>query len=160
MKPAARPSIIVNGRTIRVLAADRGKNLLMFLREDLDLTGAKRGCGIGLCGACTVLVDSRPLRACRTRVADIIGRRLTTIEGLAAADGSLHPIQQAFVDCGAIQCGFCTPGMVLSAHAFLLKHPNPSREEARRAVAANLCRCTGYQQIINAILAAAPSYRK
>ena len=88
------------------------------------------------------------------------GRNLTTIEGLAGPDGGLHPLQQAFVDCGAIQCGFCTPGMVLSAHAFLLKHPEPGRAEARRAIAANLCRCTGYQQIIDAIMAAALFYRK
>jgi len=160
MKPAALPALIVNGRSVRVSARDRGKNLLTFLREDLDLTGAKRGCGIGACGACTILADDRPLRACRTSVADVLGRRLTTIEGLAAPDGRLHPLQQAFIDAGAIQCGYCTPGMVLSAHAFLLKRPAPSREEARRAVSGNLCRCTGYQQIIDAILAAAPSYRK
>jgi carbon-monoxide dehydrogenase small subunit len=160
MKPAALPALIVNGRSVRVSARDRGKNLLTFLREDLDLTGAKRGCGIGACGACTILADDRPLRACRTAVADVLGRRLTTIEGLAAPDGRLHPLQQAFIDAGAIQCGYCTPGMVLSAHAFLLKRPAPSREEARRAVSGHLCRCTGYQQIIDAILAAAPSYRK
>jgi carbon-monoxide dehydrogenase small subunit len=93
-------------------------------------------------------------------VADVLGRSLTTIEGLAAPDGSLHPLQQAFIDHGSIQCGFCTPGMVLTAHAFLLKHPAPTREEARRAIGSNLCRCTGYQQIIDAIMAAAPHYKK
>jgi carbon-monoxide dehydrogenase small subunit len=160
MKTPAPPILIVNGRSLRVRAGDRRKDLLTFLREDLDLTGAKRGCGIGVCGACTVLVDGRPRRACRTLVADVLGRRITTIEGLAAPDGGLHPLQQAFIDCGAIQCGFCTPGMVLTAHAFLLKHPEPGRDEARRALAGSLCRCTGYQQIIDAILAAAPSYRK
>jgi aerobic carbon-monoxide dehydrogenase small subunit len=160
MKTAAPPALVVNGRSVRVAAGDRRKNLLTFLREDMDLTGAKRGCGIGVCGACTVLADNRPLRACRTLVADVLGRSLTTIEGLAAPDGGLHPLQQAFIDCGAIQCGFCTPGMVLTAHAFLLKHPEPGRDEARRAIASNLCRCTGYQQIIDAIMAAAPSYRK
>jgi aerobic-type carbon monoxide dehydrogenase small subunit (CoxS/CutS family) len=160
MKRAASPTIIVNGRRLRVSVRDRSKNLLTFLREDLDLTGAKRGCGIGLCGACTILADNRPLRSCRTLVAGVLGRSLTTIEGLASPDGGLHPLQRAFVDGGAIQCGFCTPGMVLASHAFLLKHPSPSRDEARRAIAANLCRCTGYQQIIEAILAAAPSYRK
>jgi len=160
MRPAAPKTLTVNGRSVRLTAADRQKNLLVFLREDLDLTGAKRGCGIGVCGACTVLADNRPLRACRTRVADVVGRRLTTIEGLAAPDGSLHPLQQAFIDHGAIQCGYCTPGMVLTAHAFLLKHPEPTRQEARKAISANLCRCTGYQQIIDAILAAAPAYKK
>jgi aerobic-type carbon monoxide dehydrogenase small subunit (CoxS/CutS family) len=160
MKTAAPPTLVVNGRSLRITARDRRKNLLTFLREDLDLTGAKRGCGIGVCGACTVLVEGRPRRACRTLVADVLGRSLTTIEGLAAPDGRLHPIQRAFIDCGAIQCGFCTPGMVLTAYAFLLKHPEPSREEARRAISGNLCRCTGYQQIIEAIMAAAPSYKK
>ena len=160
MKTAAPTTLVVNGRRLRIPAGDRSKNLLTFLREDLDLTGAKRGCGIGVCGTCTVLVDNKPVRACRTRVADILGRSLTTIEGLAAPDGSLHPLQKAFIDCGAIQCGFCTPGMVLAAHAFLLKHPEPGRDEARRAISANLCRCTGYQQIIDAIMAAAPSYKK
>ena len=152
--------MIVNGRSVRVSGRDLKKNLLAFLREDLDLTGAKRGCGIGVCGACTILVDNRPLRACRTLVSDVVGRSLTTIEGLTGPDGSLHPLQQAFIDAGAIQCGFCTPGMVLTAHAFLLKHPEPTREEARRAIGSNLCRCTGYQQIIDALIAAAPSYRK
>ena len=160
MKPAARPTLVVNGHNVRVTAADKRKNLLTFLREDLDLTGAKRGCGIGQCGACTVLADNRPLRACHTLVADVLGRSLTTIEGLAASDGALHPLQQAFIDHGAIQCGFCTPGMVLPAHAFLLKRPAPTREEARKAIGSNLCRCTGYQQIIDAILAAAPHYNK
>jgi carbon-monoxide dehydrogenase small subunit len=160
MKLADPNTLVVNGRRLRLTARDRRKDLLTFLREDLDLTGAKRGCGIGVCGACTVLVDGRPLRACSTRVADVLGRSLTTIEGLAAPDGSLHPLQQAFIDAGAIQCGFCTPGMVLTAHAFLQRHPKPDRNEARRAIAANLCRCTGYQQIIDAILAAAPGYRK
>jgi len=160
MKATDPNTLVVNGRRVHITARDRRKNLLTFLREDQDLTGAKRGCGIGICGACTVLADGRPLRACRTLVADVLGRSLTTIEGLAAPDGSLHPLQQAFVDCGAIQCGFCTPGMVLTAHAFLLKHPEPSRNEARRAISANLCRCTGYQQIIDAIMAAAPHYQK
>jgi carbon-monoxide dehydrogenase small subunit len=160
MKRAAPPTLVVNGRSMRVSARDRRKNLLIFFREDLDLTGAKRGCGIGQCGACTILADNRPLRACHAIVADVLGRSLTTIEGLAAPDGTLHPLQQAFIDHGAIQCGYCTPGMVLTAHAFLLKHPAPTREEARKAIGSNLCRCTGYQQIIDAILAAAPHYKK
>jgi aerobic carbon-monoxide dehydrogenase small subunit len=160
MKTAARPALVVNGRRVRVTARDRRKILLTFLREDLDLTGAKRGCGIGVCGACTILADDRPMRACHTLVADVIGRSLTTIEGLAAQDGGLHSLQQSFIDHGAIQCGYCTPGMVLTAHAFLLKHPRPTRQEARRAIGSNLCRCTGYQQIIDAMMAAAPGYGK
>jgi len=159
MKTAASPTLVINGRNVRITTGERRKNLLTFLRDDLDLTGAKRGCGIGVCGTCTVLADNKPVKACRTLVADVLGRSLTTIEGLAGPDGSLHPLQQAFIDAGAIQCGFCTPGMVLTAHAFMLKHPEPSREEARRAIAANLCRCTGYQQIIDAIMAAAAHYR-
>jgi aerobic-type carbon monoxide dehydrogenase small subunit (CoxS/CutS family) len=159
MKTAAPPSLVVNGRIVRPTAGDRRMNLLTFLRDDLDLTGAKRGCGIGVCGTCTVLVDNKPVKACRTLVADVLGRSLTTIEGMAGPAGSLHPLQRAFIDAGAIQCGFCTPGMVLTAHAFLLKYPESSRDEARRAIAANLCRCTGYQQIIDAIMAAAPHYR-
>ena len=160
MKAAAPSNLTVNGRRLRVKAADRRKSLLAYLREDLDLTGAKRGCGIGICGACTVLVDGRAVRSCRTSVADVLGRSLTTIEGMARDDGSLHPLQRAFIDQGAIQCGYCTPGMVLTAHAFLLKHPAPTRAEVRKAISGNLCRCTGYQQIIDAILAAAPAYRK
>jgi aerobic-type carbon monoxide dehydrogenase small subunit (CoxS/CutS family) len=160
MKTTVPATLIVNGRSLRVSAADRRKILLTYLREDLDLTGAKRGCGIGVCGACTVLVGGRAVRACRTNVADVLGRNLTTIEGLAGPDGGLHPVQQAFIDCGAIQCGYCTPGMVLTAHAFLQKHPNPTRADARKAISGNLCRCTGYQQIIDALMAAAPFYKK
>ncbi len=152
--------LTINGRAVTVPAGDGARNLLEYLREDLDLTGAKNGCGIGQCGACTVLLDDRPVRACRKTVADAAGRRLLTIEGLAAPDGALHPLQQAFVDHGAIQCGFCTPGMVLTAHAFLLKNPSPTRAEIRRAISANLCRCTGYQQIVDAIESAAPHYRR
>jgi carbon-monoxide dehydrogenase small subunit len=125
----------------------------------LDLTGTKRGCGIGACGSCAVLINNRPVRSCRRTVADIVDKNVLTIEGLARADGSLHPLQQAFVDAGAIQCGYCTPGMVLTAHAFLMANPNPTREQIRRAISANLCRCTGYQQIVDAIEAAAPHYR-
>lgn len=132
--------------------------LLDYLREDLDLTGAKNGCGIGVCGSCTVLIDNKAVRACKTRLDSLAGKSILTIEGLTPADGSLHPLQQAFVDQGAIQCGFCTPGMVLSAHALLLANPQPSREEIQRGINANLCRCTGYQQIVDAIAAAAVHY--
>lgn len=117
----------------------------------MDLTGAKQGCGKGVCGSCTILVDNQPIRACRKKVKDIVGKAVLTIEGLASVDGTLHPLQQVFIDQGAIQCGFCTPGMILTAYAFLLQNPKPSRDEIRHALSGNLCRCTGYQQIIDAI---------
>ena len=151
-------TITVNG-TVRELTPDvLQKRLVEYLREDLDLTGTKNACDIGACGACTLLIDDLPLKICTKRVHEVAGKRITTIEGLARNDGTLHPLQQAFVDHGAIQCGFCTPGMVLTAHAFLLKHSTPTRAEIRRAIYGNLCRCTGYQQIVDAIAAAAPYY--
>ncbi len=150
---------VINKKVVSLDSVDLDKNLLEYLREELDLIGAKNGCGIGVCGACTVLIDNEPKRSCILKVKDIIGKEVLTIEGMANPDGTLHPLQQAFVDAGAIQCGFCTPGMVLSAHAFLLKNPHPTRAEARQAIKGNLCRCTGYQQIIDAILTAAEHYR-
>jgi carbon-monoxide dehydrogenase small subunit len=151
--------LFVNGKEIEVPAVAMEKRIVEFLREDLDLTGAKNACDIGACGACTILVNDEPIRICIKRVKDFAGQKILTIEGLAAPDGTLHPLQQAFVDCGAIQCGYCTPGMVLTAHAFLLKNPRPTREEIRHAIFQNLCRCTGYQQIIDAVEKAAPHYR-
>ena len=152
--------LFINNKEIDVPAAAMEKRILEFLRDDLDLTGAKNACDVGACGACTILVDNAPMRVCVKRVKDFAGRRILTIEGLAAPDGTLHPLQQAFVDLGAIQCGFCTPGMVMTAHAFLLKNPRPTREQIRRAIFSNLCRCTGYQQIIDAIAKAAPHYQQ
>src|SRR5512137_1688559 len=152
--------LFVNGREVEVPASAMQKRIVEFLREDLDLTGAKNACDIGACGACTILVDDEPLKICIKRVKDVVGHRVLTIEGLAESDGTLHPLQQAFVDCGAIQCGYCTPGMVLTAHAFLLKHPRPTRDQIRQAIFKNLCRCTGYQQIIDAIEKSAPHYRR
>jgi aerobic carbon-monoxide dehydrogenase small subunit len=149
----------VNGRKREIAPAELATNLLAFLREGLDLTGAKNGCGIGACGACTVLVNNRPARACTRTVADIVDKNVLTIEGLQDESGRLHPLQQAFLDAGAIQCGFCTPGMVLTAHALLLKNHAPTREQIRTAISGNLCRCTGYQQIVDAIEAAAQFYR-
>jgi aerobic-type carbon monoxide dehydrogenase small subunit (CoxS/CutS family) len=151
-------TINVNGREYPVAPEQSTKRLVEFLREDLDLTGVKNACDIGACGACTLLVDDAPMKICTMQVSEVFGKRVLTIEGLAAPDGTLHPLQQAFVDAGAIQCGFCTPGMVLTAHAFLLRHPRPTRAEIRRAIYGNLCRCTGYQQIVDAIEAAAGHY--
>jgi carbon-monoxide dehydrogenase small subunit len=150
--------INVNGREYHVTPEQSAKRLVEFLREDLDLTGVKSACDIGACGACTLLLDDMPMKICTMQVHEVFGRRVLTIEGLAAPDGTLHPLQQAFVDAGAIQCGFCTPGMVLTAHAFLLRHPHPTRAEIRRAIYGNLCRCTGYQQIVDAIERAAVHY--
>jgi carbon-monoxide dehydrogenase small subunit len=150
----------VNARRVELDPGALDRNLLQFLREDLDLTGAKNGCGIGACGACVVLVNHQPVRSCKKAVRDIVDKQVLTIEGMTGpGDSGLHPLQQAFVDHGAIQCGFCTPGMVLTAHAFLLKNQHPTRDQIRRAISANLCRCTGYQQIVDAIEAAAAHYR-
>ncbi|HOZ00932.1 MAG TPA: (2Fe-2S)-binding protein [Candidatus Syntrophosphaera sp.] len=145
--------IKVNG--ISYADYDPGQKLSLWLREDLSLTGTKIGCDIGVCGSCTVLVNNEPRRSCKLKLAAVEGCEILTIEGVASADGTLHPIQQAFLDMGAIQCGFCTPGTVLTAYALLLKNPRPSRGEVRQALKGNLCRCTGYQQIIDAVLLAA-----
>lgn len=153
-------TITVNGTEYPVSDGQAEKRIIHFLRDDLDLTGVKNACDMGACGACTLLVDNEPMRICTKRVRDLAGHRILTIEGLQGSDGGLHPLQQAFVNAGAIQCGFCTPGMVLTAHAFLLKTPRPTRPEIRRAIHANLCRCTGYQQIINAIESAAAFYQQ
>jgi aerobic carbon-monoxide dehydrogenase small subunit len=134
---------------------DPDKQLAAWLREELCLTGTKIGCNIGVCGSCTVLVDGEPRRSCKLKLKDVEGKKITTIEGIASTDGSLHPLQQAFLDAGAIQCGFCTAGMVLTAYALLKKNPHPERDEVRQALKGNLCRCTGYQQIIDAVLLAA-----
>lgn len=145
--------IIVNN--IEHIAPDPELKLSTWLRESLFLTGTKIGCDIGVCGSCTVLVDGEPRRSCKLKLKDVEGRNIFTIEGLTSVDGTLHPLQQAFVDAGAIQCGFCTPGMVLSAYALLQKNQRPSRTEVRQAIKGNLCRCTGYQQIVDAVMHAA-----
>jgi aerobic carbon-monoxide dehydrogenase small subunit len=133
-------------------AADR--SLLDVLRDDLGLTGTKKGCDAGDCGACTVLLDGAPVNACLVLAVQADGRKVLTIEGVAI-DGRLHPLQEAFVAHGAVQCGFCTPGMVLSAIALLDETPRPSRAEIQEAIAGNLCRCTGYVQIVDAVEAVA-----
>jgi carbon-monoxide dehydrogenase small subunit len=147
--------IYVNEHEYQICEADAEKKLSTWLREDLGLTGTKIGCDIGVCGSCTVLVNNKAVRSCKLFLKDVTDKHVLTIEGLTPKDGTLHPVQQAFVDAGAIQCGFCTPGMVLSAYAFLLENPNPTREQARAAIRGNICRCTGYQQIIDAIMQAA-----
>lgn len=124
--------------------------LLDLLRETFNLTGTKEACGQGECGACTVLLDNEAVNSCLVLAEQVDGRSVTTIEGLAK-DGELDPLQQAFVDCGAIQCGFCTPGMIMSAKGLLLKNPNPTEEEIKEAMEGNICRCTGYVKIIEAV---------
>ncbi len=152
--------ITVNG-ILHEISDDRGSELLLeYLREDLDLTGTKNGCGVGICGACVVLIDGKPMRSCRRTLKQTDGKSVLTIEGLEGKNGELHPLQQAFVDCGAIQCGYCIPGMVMTSHAFLMTNHHPTREEIRKAINNNLCRCTGYQQIVDAVETAAPYYEK
>jgi isoquinoline 1-oxidoreductase alpha subunit len=147
----------VNGVERRV-AAPPARSLLLVLRDELDLTGAKYGCGQGHCGACTVLLDREAVRSCITKVSTIGERRVTTIEGLAAA-GTLHPLQQAFIDQGAMQCGYCTPGMIMAGVGLLAGNPDPSESEIRDGLAGNLCRCGTYPRIIAAVRAAAAVMR-
>jgi len=143
----------INGRVYDV-AVDARDLLLDVVRKKVGLTGTKKGCGAGDCGACTVLVDGKPYLSCITLAIACNGKKITTVEGLAAPDGSLHPIQQAFVDHGAIQCGFCTPGMIMSAKGLLDRNPKPTELEIKRGIAGNICRCTGYKRIVEAIEAA------
>lgn len=143
----------VNGRPA-VLQADGEASLLWALRTQLDLTGTKYGCGEGLCGACVVLVDGRPVRSCTTTVKATAGKDVLTVEGLARG-GRLHPLQQAFIEHGAVQCGYCTPGMLLAACALLRRSASPSRADIVAAMDGNLCRCGAHQRIVDAIEAAA-----
>jgi len=124
--------------------------LLRFLRENLGLTGTKEGCGNGECGACTVIVDGKPVRSCLVLAVEINGKKILTIEGLAK-NGKLHPIQQAFIDANAIQCGFCTPGFIMATYSLLKRHPEPTEQQIRQALSGHLCRCTGYEAIFEAV---------
>jgi carbon-monoxide dehydrogenase small subunit len=142
--------LTVNGDACRVSVEPR-KTLADALRDDLHLTGTHLGCEHGVCGSCTVLVDSAAVRACLLLAVQLEGRDVTTIEGLSPTDGSLSPVQQAFRDCHGLQCGFCTPGFIVSITAFLAEHPNPTEDQIRHGLAGNLCRCTGYQGIVNAV---------
>lgn len=144
--------LTVNGVSHELLVEPK-RTLLEVLREDLSLTGTKEGCGLGDCGACTVLVDGKPISSCLTLAVEAQGKDILTVEGLGH-NGQLHPIQQAFIDYGALQCGFCTPGFILAAKALLDENPNPTEQEVRQAITGHLCRCTGYTKIVEAILAA------
>jgi aerobic carbon-monoxide dehydrogenase small subunit len=147
--------IKVNGRSYKI-AAKPWRTLLDVLRNDLGLTGTKEGCGTGSCGSCTVLMDGQAVNACLVLIAEAQGKTITTIEGLSH-EGELHPLQRAFMDEGAVQCGFCTPGVILTAKAFLDSNPQPTESQIREAIAGNLCRCTGYVKIVRAIMKAAQS---
>ncbi len=153
MRGPDRLSFRLNGHPVAV-PCEPARILLDLLREDLGLTGTKRGCDLGTCGCCTVLLDGRPTLSCLTLAPLAEGRSVDTIEGLSPSQG-LSKVQQAFVEYGATQCGFCTPGFVVTATALLARDPHPSRETIERAIAGNLCRCTGYTKIIEAIEAAA-----
>lgn len=143
-------SLTVNGDTY-ALAVDPWRTLNEVLREDLNLTGTKLGCGSGDCGACTVMVGGKTISSCLTLAVEMDGREILTVEGLAPSGATLHPIQEAFIEKGAIQCGFCTPGMEISALNLLKTNPSPNDAQIRSAISGNLCRCTGYNKIVDAI---------
>jgi aerobic-type carbon monoxide dehydrogenase small subunit (CoxS/CutS family) len=143
----------INGQP-REVAVERERSLLSVLRDDLLLTGCKYGCGVGECGACTVLIDGRPTRSCITAIGDCAGMQIKTVESLEQ-NGQLHPVQQAFLDVGAMQCGYCTPGMLMSGVALLAKHPQPTRDEIVEGMNGNICRCGTYPRIIAALQKAA-----
>lgn len=149
--------LYINGES-RLVRVEKNWNLLYVLREVLDLTGAKCGCSTGDCGACKVIVDGEAVNSCLILARNATGKKIETIEGLSNGP-ELHPIQQAFIDCGAVQCGYCTPGMIMSAKALLDKNPNPTEPEIRAAISNNLCRCTGYVKIVDAIQMAAKRMR-
>jgi aerobic carbon-monoxide dehydrogenase small subunit len=149
-----RVTTTVNGAEQAVDDVWPGESLLYVLRERLGLPGAKNACEQGECGSCTVYLDGEPVCSCLVAAGQAIGRQVTTVEGLADGE-SLHPVQQAFVECGAVQCGFCTPGLVVAAHDLLERVPRPSDLEIREALAGNLCRCTGYEKILDAVRLAA-----
>jgi aerobic carbon-monoxide dehydrogenase small subunit len=146
----AMVSFRLNGEDMHV-EVEHHLTLLELLRDRLELNGVKEGCGVGECGACTVIIDGEAVNSCILPVLEIEGKSIITIEGLADKSGTLHPLQRAFVEHGAVQCGFCTPGMILSAKALLDRIPHPTDEEIKTAISGNLCRCTGYVQIIEAI---------
>jgi len=148
---------ILNGEKTQV-EASADITLLQLLRDRLALTGTKDGCGTGECGACTVLMDGEPVNSCLVLAAQVDGHEILTVEGLAT-EAKLHPLQQAFVEVGAVQCGYCTPGMLLSAKALLDQNPNPTEGEIREAISGNLCRCTGYSRIVAAVQRAASMAR-
>jgi aerobic carbon-monoxide dehydrogenase small subunit len=156
---AKEVSFVFNGNNLKIMVEDHW-TLLHLIREELGYTGTKEGCGGGECGACTVIVDGAAINSCLYLAAEIDGKELVTIEGLASEDGSMHPIQQAFIENGGIQCGFCSPGMIMSAKALLDENPNADEDEIKQSIAGNLCRCTGYVQIIDSIKSVSGFYQE
>lgn len=146
--------LTVNGHPVAVADVAPTEPLLHVLRERLGFVGAKEPCGKGECGGCTVILDGRPVNSCLIMAAQADGANVLTVEGLARPDGSLHPVQQAFVDAGAVQCGYCMTGMVMSAYSLLEANPHPSDEQVKEAMEGNLCRCTGYQKVFDAVMLA------
>lgn len=142
-----------------VVEVDPKWTLLYLLREVLELTGTKEGCGVGECGACTVIVDGEAVNSCLYPVLEAQGKTVVTIEGVASSDGTLHPIQQAFIENNGVQCGYCTSGMIMSAKALIDKKGDPTEDEIRTSIAGNICRCTGYVQIVESVLQAAEKVR-
>ena len=155
----AAVELVVNRRKHR-LETDAQRSLLSVLRDDLDLTGCKYGCGEGQCGACTVHLDGRAVKSCNVLAVQAQGANVVTIEGLAAADGTMHPMQAAFKDCHGLQCGFCTTGMVMSAVDLVARHPNADEKTIREELEGNLCRCTGYHNIVKAVQQGAAAMAK
>jgi carbon-monoxide dehydrogenase small subunit len=156
---AKEVSFVFNGNKTKMVVEDHW-TLLHLLREVLGYTGTKEGCGSGECGACTVIVDGAAVNSCLYLAVEIDGRELVSIEGLASADGTLHPIQKAFVEKGGIQCGYCSPGMIMSAKALLDENASATEDEIKDAIAGNICRCTGYVQIIDSIKSVSDQYRE
>jgi carbon-monoxide dehydrogenase small subunit len=155
---AREVSFVFNGNNMSMTVEDHW-TLLHLIREELGYTGTKEGCGSGECGACTVIVDGMAVNSCLYLAIEIDGKQLVTIEGLASNDGTLHPLQKAFVENGGIQCGFCSPGMILSAKALLDESPNATEDEIKDSIAGNICRCTGYVQIIDSIKSVSGYYQ-
>ena len=149
-------TLTVNGTPYPV-AIDTGRNLVSVLRNEIGLTGTKEGCDDCECGACMVLLDGRPVNSCSYLAAQAAGREITTVEGLATDDGELHPLQRGILEAGGVQCGFCTPGMLVSATALLASNPSPTEDEVRIGLSGNLCRCTGYDGIVKAVLSVSQS---
>jgi len=152
-------SFELNGEAISLEDVPGEQSLLELLRDRLGLLGTKEGCGVGECGACSVLLDGKVVNSCLTAAWQVAGRKVTTIEGMARGD-ELHPLQEAFVEAGAVQCGFCTPGMVMAASDLLSHHPDPGDEQIKQSLAGNLCRCTGYHDIVRAVRKAARQLRE
>lgn len=149
--------LVVNGEPVQAEVPSR-RLLCDFLRDDLHLTGTKRGCETGVCGACSVLIDGEVAKSCLSLAVQANGKQVSTVEGLAKGE-QLHPLQESFMNCGGLQCGYCTPGFLMASCALLAEHPSPSEEQIREGLAGNLCRCTGYTQIVESVLVAAEKIR-